>query len=275
MRRRRPRPVFAHSAACFERRIGFRLLPFVLVAKVIVSDRITANTNFACLFVAKLLLSKMTNTQHQSFWNKSLTSIRTNDNGNDNNKNDNSGKTMRLHCVSLDLQPKIYPIESRRDFSAEEIDQTWYCHLELEAMVAAAMDPANERNLHHAGGSRGLEKYTAAGSTRLEIHRVQVVAAVLREQQRQKDAVVWKVGRDRGADLIAQASIQLSRECQELAYIQGYNDEVEAWAGTDAVKTDVVSIPKPSLFKQFRAMSDMIFLERNAKQAKTANQSQK
>lgn len=128
-------------------------------------------------------------------------------------------------------------------------------------MTAAAMDPFNERNLDINGGSRGLEKYTTAGSTRLEVHRVQVVAAVLREQKRQAN---WT---RKNPLIIAKAASRISNECQELACIQGFNDEMEAYAGNGThAHNDVVSLPKPGLFsgfaKQVRAISDLAFLER-------------
>ena len=174
---------------------------------------------------------------------------------------------VRLHCVSFDLQPNIHEIPPRSELSAEEVDLSWYCRLQLEAMTAAAMDPANERNVVDGGGSRGLEKYTMAGSTRLEVHRVQVVAAVLREQRRQKE-----LHHKNGAEQIAAAASVISQECQELAYMQGYNDEVEAYAGEPSIITDVVALPKPSFFsgftKQVLAIKDMAFLERESRQSK-------
>ena len=142
-------------------------------------------------------------------------------------------------------------------------------------MIAVVMDPANEGH-REGGGNRGLEKYTVAGSTRLEVHRVQVVAAVLREQRRQKELVLTiKNTNIRGTmneDLIAAAASHLTQECQELANIQGYNDELEAYAGAPSISTDTVAMPKPGLFlglsRQVRALKDLAFLEKEAKQSK-------
>jgi len=194
-----------------------------------------------------------------------------------------NGAPEKIHCVSFDLQPDVYEIPPRSEFSAEEMDQSFYCRLELEAMAAAAMDPANEK-LSEGGGNRGLERYTISGSTRLEIHRVQVVAAVLREQQRLKDAIL---GKNMGCcsdiphdttpmqskeEQIAIAAATISQECQELAYMQGYNDEVEAYAGTPSISTDVIELPKPGFFtglsKQLVAAKDLAFLARQSKQAR-------
>ena len=182
---------------------------------------------------------------------------------------------VKVKCVSFDLQPKIRNIPPRSEYSAEEVVSSWYCQLEIESMIAAVMNPANEGHVE-GGRNRGLEKYTVAGSTRLEVHRVQVVAAVLREQRRQKELVLTiKNTNFRGTmneDLIAAAASQVTQECQELANIQGYNDELEAYAGAPSISTDTVAMPKPGLFlgisRQIRALKDLAFLEKEAKQSK-------
>jgi len=179
----------------------------------------------------------------------------------------------KVKCVMFDLQPTIHDIPPRSELSADEIDNTWYSRLELEIMVAAALDPADERNQeHHAsGGSRGLERYRAAQSSRLEIHRVQVVAAVLREQSRQRRKYLLGQIGSHGEERIAKASQKLSRECQDLAYRQGYNDEVEAYAGTQAIHTDVVTLNKPTLLKQMQAIKSKVFLGRTTWKNKNVN----
>ena len=197
-------------------------------------------------------------------------------NNSNTSSNNNNNTNNKVKCILLDLQPQICDTISRADLTAQEVDRSWYCYLELERMAAAALDPYSERNTSHAGGCRGLERYTAAGSSRLEIHRVQVVAAVLREQDKQRQKTTdqdtsW-FGRMVGntsndttkidrPERIAQAALALSQECQELAYRQGFNDEVEAHAGTNAVQRDVVVLNEPSLWKQMQALSDMMFLE--------------
>ena len=183
---------------------------------------------------------------------------------------------VQVKCVSFDLQPNIKYVSPRSEYSAKEVDDSWYCRLELEAMVASVMDPANEGH-REGGGNRGLEKYTVAGSTRLEVHRIQVVAAVLREQRRQKNAApatrtLNNSNTTSSEDLLAAAASQVTQECQELANIQGYNDEVEAYAGAPSISTDVVSMPKPGIFsglsRQVMALKDLAFLEKESKQSK-------
>lgn len=186
--------------------------------------------------------------------------------------NNNGNIPVQIRCVLFANEPNIREIPSRSEFSAEEVDNSWYCRLEMEAMTAMALDPANERNME-GGGSRGLEQYTTAGSTRLEVHRVQVVAAVLREQRRQKkDNNNNNNKSNNGEDKIATAASIISQECQDLAYMQGYNDEIEAYAGASSIATDVVVLPKPGFFsgftKQVIAIKDMAFLEHEAKQKK-------
>ena len=181
-------------------------------------------------------------------------------------KSPTQSEIQRFKCVSFDLQPSVLEILSRHDLSVDELNAAWYRRFEMNAMVAAAMEPDEVES--EACSLRGLEKFTNAGSTRLEIHRVQVVAAVLREQQRQSqlsgNQAVW-----RDDLLLAEASKSLSHECQELAYIQGYNDEVDAYAGTSAIQTDKIELPKPGLFtglaKQMRVIADLAFLENQSK----------
>lgn len=190
-----------------------------------------------------------------------------------------SNMPVQVKCVSFDLQPNIQYISPRSEYSAKEVDDSWYCRLELEAMVATTMDPANEGH-REGGANRGLEKYTVAGSTRLEVHRVQVVAAVLREQRRQRGMAPaprtpTNSNNTRNEELLAAAASRVTQECQELANIQGYNDEVEAYAGAPSISTDIVSMPKPGLFsglsRQVMALKDLTFLEKESKQAKQAN----
>ncbi|CAB9527982.1 expressed unknown protein [Seminavis robusta] len=171
----------------------------------------------------------------------------------------------RFKCVCFDNQPSYFEIISCYDLSDTEKEAAWFQQAELRSIQAAAMDPESQQlsEGEDPGSLRGLERYSTAGSTRLEIHRIQVVAAVLREQQRQRTS--FRLGFRKADELLAEASAKLSQECQDLAYMQGYNDEVEAYAGSCAVQTDVVDIPKPSFFgglrKQVRALSDLAFLE--------------
>jgi hypothetical protein len=194
----------------------------------------------------------------------------------------------KVKCILFNLEPILHYIPPRSELTAEEVDNAWFCRLELEAMTAAALDPANERNHNHSGGRRGLERYTTAGSTRLEIHRVQVVAAVLREQERQRKLQPrtpkhrlssWFSSHQTTPTTtptntpftplddqrIAHVAQQLSHECQELAIRQGFNDEIEAHG---AIHTDEVDLKSPTILQQMQALHDMRFLEQLQQQAK-------
>jgi len=166
--------------------------------------------------------------------------------------------SIGMNCVSFDLVHDIYEIPSRREFTAEEIDATWYGRREKEVMREAAYGIAESLDYDYFEGEtstrfRGLETYTHEGSEQRRWHKLQNLVAVLREQRRQR--VCGEVVTN-GPELLQAVCHTVSHKCQQLAYIQGQRDERDARDESGEQKADESPSMLLQLTKLLRNLSN-------------------
>lgn len=149
-----------------------------------------------------------------------------------------------LNCVSFDLTDKVREVPNRNDYTAEELEATWYGRREKEVMRQAAFGIAESLDIHYfhdyqdrssSTRFRGLESYTQEGSEQRNLHRVKNLVAVLREQRRQRCCGELVTN---GPELLEAACYTTSTRCQKLAGIQGNRDERDARGSDDSSGKD-------------------------------------
>ena len=170
--------------------------------------------------------------------------------------------SVGLNCVSFDMTTHVHEIPSRHDYTAEEIDATWYGRREKEVMREAAFGIAESLDYHYFHGShpdqptstrfRGLESYTREGSDQRKLHRVKNLVAVLREQRRQRSCGELVTN---GPEMLEAVCYPMSSKCQKLASIQGMRDERDARGSDESSSKDKSPNMLLQLTKLLRDMS--------------------
>ena len=135
-----------------------------------------------------------------------------------------NGHAIRRVVLFDFLRIAYHPIPRRDDLTMEEALGVWYTVIEKHAMMEGALKVAADLKPEDVA-ARGLEYYTSAGYHRIQSNRDRSVAAVLKEQARQKQRDV----RANNDELMSECYQRITRPCQLQATSQGKLDEVEAY----------------------------------------------
>lgn len=123
--------------------------------------------------------------------------------------------------ISFNDTPYVVEIPTINEYTNDKLDGIWYSHEDQAEILEDALDAVNGYFHNDKHDPQGLENFLTEGSTRLQEWRQRIAKVVLQEQQWLRDAAS-----DGVVDLLAEASCSVSAECQDQAYLRGYNNEL-------------------------------------------------